>query len=868
MYRKFTARFIFATTLFLCHNTEAQLKVGNNKATISNNSYFEIESTSGSKIVVRKDSAMMGINNANPKNKLEITHGTSGNSGLRFTNMTNASSAISSSSVNQKFLSVNASGDVVLANSVDQLIAVTGLSSNLVSPVSAASFQTGIFENSYSKTDSTVLYLNQADGTTWVYTAANGGQYKSYVAPASTEWYLAGGTTDAGSNKTSTIYRTGNVGIGNSSPTNNLDVVGGISIRNVAGAAGTNYGMEINTSSNAPRIDWVANNAYIGQFASNNTDFLLKNSLSNLGNFRFSTAVGGSGVERMTILNNGNIGIGNAAPTYKLDVSGKGRFTDTLFGTKAQFSNLAIGASTDSVVTIDASGNLKKRSSSTYSNNWFVKSTTTPSSNNTDSIYQMGHVGIGINNPTYKLHVVGNARFAPNTGNDGTGEPVTVDIYGKVPTGVATQVGGIRLGWYGTYGGIEVLRGGSASGVGLGFNIANTTTGITSEGMRLSYNGNLSVGTISETGLLTLKVDSAALSTTNLDYTLKNSGTALARIQAIKYGTTNTGVLNFFTKANNGSFLERMRIDSNGYVGIGTTTPNAFVHINNTLPATATINADAQVLRLSRPVTSNIKWDNIAQFNLGSYATNVNANTRLDLAMNDGSNTTTSNVMTWQANGYVGIGTTAPIAPLHIQNSAATSLYIESTVADNNGMVILNANTASNWGTNWHEFIKFNNQGTLIGTIVNNGTTAVSYNTTSDERLKMNIRATKFGIDDLMRIQVKDYIYKADSAQKHQTGFIAQQLFKIIPNAVTVGGEDEKTNPWQVDYGKMTPYIVKAVQDQQDIIEKQKKNIEDLKDENNDLKDRVKDLEKQNKKFEKSMDALLEKLEQLDKKIR
>ena len=46
----------------------------------------------------------LGINTTTPANKLEITHGTAGNSGLRFTNLTNAS-----------VLSTNATGDVIAA---------------------------------------------------------------------------------------------------------------------------------------------------------------------------------------------------------------------------------------------------------------------------------------------------------------------------------------------------------------------------------------------------------------------------------------------------------------------------------------------------------------------------------------------------------------------------------------------------------------------------------------------------------------------------------------------------------------------------------------------------------------------------------
>lgn len=55
----------------------------------------------------------VGINNTAPGNKLEITQGTTGNSGLRFTNLTkNFSPSLSTT----KFLTVDTNGDVVLAN--------------------------------------------------------------------------------------------------------------------------------------------------------------------------------------------------------------------------------------------------------------------------------------------------------------------------------------------------------------------------------------------------------------------------------------------------------------------------------------------------------------------------------------------------------------------------------------------------------------------------------------------------------------------------------------------------------------------------------------------------------------------------------
>jgi hypothetical protein len=55
------------------------------------------------------------------------------------------------------------------------------------------------------------VYVSTVDNSQWTY---NGSTYVTYTPPASTSWYLSGGTSDAGSNKTGTVYRTGSVGIG------------------------------------------------------------------------------------------------------------------------------------------------------------------------------------------------------------------------------------------------------------------------------------------------------------------------------------------------------------------------------------------------------------------------------------------------------------------------------------------------------------------------------------------------------------------------------------------------------------------------------------------------------------------------------
>ena len=61
-------------------------------------------------------------------------------------------------------------------------------------------------------------------------------------------------------------------------------------------------------------------------------------------------------------------------------------------------------------------------------------------------------------------------------------------------------------------------------------------------------------------------------------------------------------------------------------------------------------------------------------------------------------------------------------------------------------------------------------------------------------------------------------------------GLIAQELLTVIPNVVSAGGDDESKHPYGVDYGKLTPYLIKAVQEQQTLIETLQREVQELKD--------------------------------------
>ena len=181
------------------------------------------------------------------------------------------------------------------------------------------------------------------------------------------------------------------------------------------------------------------------------------------------------------------------------------------------------------------------------------------------------------------------------------------------------------------------------------------------------------------------------------------------------------------------------------------------------------------------------------------------------------------------SSGNIGIGITNPTRKLHIQTTEASSVYVESTTPDNNGMVILNANTNQNWANGWHEFLIFQNQGTTIGQVLQINASSINYATTSDYRLKTDFKSFK-GLELVNKIKTYDYAWKADSSRMY--GVKAHELQQVLPYLVS-GKKDEvdkegKVIPQTVDYGKLTPVIIKAIQEQDSTIKNQAIEIQKL----------------------------------------
>ena len=102
------------------------------------------------------------------------------------------------------------------------------------------------------------------------------------------------------------------------------------------------------------------------------------------------------------------------------------------------------------------------------------------------------------------------------------------------------------------------------------------------------------------------------------------------------------------------------------------------------------------------------------------------------------------------------------------------------------------------------------------------------YYQTSSERYKSEITNLE---DSLNKIEsLRPVRFKDNHTQEYTTGLIAEEVVDIIPEVVfkkDIDGFDEQ-QPEGINYSDITPFLIKAIQEQQTIIDDLKSRIETL----------------------------------------
>ena len=182
--------------------------------------------------------------------------------------------------------------------------------------------------------------------------------------------------------------------------------------------------------------------------------------------------------------------------------------------------------------------------------------------------------------------------------------------------------------------------------------------------------------------------------------------------------------------------------------------------------------------------------------------------------------------------------TTAGSERMRIDNAGALRINNTSTIGSNDeGVLHLLGKSAhtvckmkvtSNSQRYIHFFDASNND---AGSVQNGGGASTVYNTSSDYRMKENYRPLENGLERLSKLNPIKFKWKHYDIE--QEGFLAHEAQEVFPDAVTgdKDGIDKYGKPemQQMDYGRITPLLVKAIQEQQVLIEALQKEVEELK---------------------------------------
>ena len=135
---------------------------------------------------------------------------------------------------------------------------------------------------------------------------------------------------------------------------------------------------------------------------------------------------------------------------------------------------------------------------------------------------------------------------------------------------------------------------------------------------------------------------------------------------------------------------------------------------------------------------------------------------------------------------------------------------------------------------------------------------AYAWTTYSDGRAKTDRNLLPYGLEEVMQLEPQSYFHHSTTGNgneidihtegSYDIGLIAQEVYEIIPEAVSKPANEEK-DLWSMSYDKLVTVLIKAIQEQQAIIQDQKLRIANLEQQQqrlNELETMILRLQKKN----------------------
>jgi hypothetical protein len=298
--------------------------------------------------------------------------------------------------------------------------------------------------------------------------------------------------------------------------------------------------------------------------------------------------------------------------------------------------------------------------------------------------------------------------------------------------------------------------------------------GNTNERMRITNTGNVGIGTSAPAQQFHIKgADNKLLieSTNFAALQLQSGAVRTFNLQSIN---TDSGVFRIYDVT---ADAERMRIDSSGNVGIGTSSPAAKFQVE-------TPSDGASSWLLSKRGGSEL-YMGISSATGASFQSN-------DI-LTFGTGASFLERMRIDSSGGLLVGTTTN-----------GGVGVSITKTDGNiGRVFLNKSASGNT-----DGIPFAYNGSYVGGIQYSDT-AVTYVTSSDYRLKEDLQPVADPVGRLMQLKPINFAWKIDGSRVD--GFLAHEAQEVVPEAVT--GEKDGDKMQAIDHSKLVPLLTAALQD-------------------------------------------------------